>query len=69
MMAKKPESRNVTMMDSAARSPAMTMTNAARINKVRDELEKVDITILFVKHDLTIARTGGMSQICFRVFD
>ena len=38
-MAKNPESKNVTMMDSAARMPAMTITNAARINKVREELE------------------------------
>lgn len=45
-MAKNPDSRNVTMMDSAARMPAITMTKAARTNKVREELEKVDIKVL-----------------------
>ena len=39
MMAKNPDRRKVTMMDSAARIPAMTITNAARTNKVREELE------------------------------
>jgi hypothetical protein len=40
-MAKKPESRKVTIIDSAARIPATTITNAANINNTRVAAEKL----------------------------
>ena len=39
IIAKKPESKNVTIIDSAERMPATTMTNAARTNMTREAAE------------------------------
>jgi len=39
IMAKKLESKNVTINDSAARIPATTIINAASTNSTRDALE------------------------------